>query len=237
MADQDDIKRPDEGDTPEEQAPQGAAPGDDAPAETPQGGGPAPEAASQDEPAADAAAEQDTGEDELDAATAAALAAAQEAVAIATGAVSAPKPAGKPPVEASKTGPINDADIAAAMAAAALEKKIEEQAEPLRLPDFGPGAKGGAGEGGRFDLLNGVNLNVKIELGRTRMLLEDVLRLGEGAVVELDKLAGDPVDVFVNDRHVARGEVLVLNDNFCVRINEIVDPALEGERGAARAGR
>lgn len=75
-----------------------------------------------------------------------------------------------------------------------------------------------------LDLLSDVNLNVKIELGRTRMLVEDVLRLGEGAVVELDKLAGDPVDVYVNDRHVARGEVLVLNDNFCVRISEILSP-------------
>ena len=78
-----------------------------------------------------------------------------------------------------------------------------------------------------IDLLSDVNLNVKIELGRTRMLVEDVLRLGEGSVVELDKLAGDPVDVYVNDRHVARGEVLVLNDNFCVRINEIIDPSKE----------
>ncbi|MFN0010173.1 MAG: flagellar motor switch protein FliN [Phycisphaerales bacterium] len=73
-------------------------------------------------------------------------------------------------------------------------------------------------------LLDDVALNVKIELGRTKMLLEDVLRLGEGSVVELDKLAGDPVDVYVNDRPVARGEVLVLNDNFCVRINEILSP-------------
>jgi len=73
-----------------------------------------------------------------------------------------------------------------------------------------------------IDLLRDVDLNVKIELGRSRMLVEDVLKLGEGSVVELDKLAGDPVDVFVNDRLVARGEVLVLNDNFCVRINEIV---------------
>jgi flagellar motor switch protein FliN len=71
-------------------------------------------------------------------------------------------------------------------------------------------------------LLRDVDLNVKIELGRSRMLVEDVLKLSEGSVVELDKLAGDPVDVFVNDRLVARGEVLVLNDNFCVRINEIV---------------
>jgi flagellar motor switch protein FliN/FliY len=60
------------------------------------------------------------------------------------------------------------------------------------------------------------------------MLIEDVLKLAEGSVVELDKLAGDPVDVFVNEQLVARGEVLVLNDNFCVRINEIVS-ALEEE--------
>src|SRR5690606_39326951 len=77
--------------------------------------------------------------------------------------------------------------------------------------------------------LSDVNLNVKIELGRTRMYVEDVLRLGPGAVVELDKLAGDPVDVYVNDRHVARGEVLVLNDNFCVRINEIVQDGTQNE--------
>jgi flagellar motor switch protein FliN/FliY len=73
-----------------------------------------------------------------------------------------------------------------------------------------------------IELLSDVNLDVKIELGRTRMLVEDVLKLGEGAVVELDKLAGDPVDIFVNNRHVARGEVLVLNDSFCVRVSEIL---------------
>jgi len=77
-------------------------------------------------------------------------------------------------------------------------------------------------EAGGIDLLHDVDLHVKIELGRTHMLVEDVLRLTEGSVVELDKLAGDPVDVYVNDRLVARGEVLVLNDNFCVRVNEIV---------------
>ena len=74
----------------------------------------------------------------------------------------------------------------------------------------------------RMTMLNDVNLNVKIELGRTRMLVEEVLRLGEGSVVELDKLAGDPVDVYVNGRLIARGEVLVLNDNFCVRISEVL---------------
>jgi flagellar motor switch protein FliN/FliY len=78
-----------------------------------------------------------------------------------------------------------------------------------------------------IELLRDVDLNVKIELGRARMLVEDVLKLSEGSVVELDKLAGDPVDVFVNDRLIARGEVLVLNDNFCVRVNEIVAGAKE----------
>lgn len=80
-----------------------------------------------------------------------------------------------------------------------------------------------------IDLLRDVELNVKIELGRARMMVEDVLKLGEGSVVELDKLAGDPVDIFVNERLVARGEVLVLNDNFCVRVNEIVAAAKEEE--------
>ena len=83
-----------------------------------------------------------------------------------------------------------------------------------------------------LDLLADVNLNVKIELGRTRMYVEDVLRLNEGSVVELDKLAGDPVDIYVNDRPVARGEVLVLNDNFCVRISEIIS-RVEGDENAA----
>jgi flagellar motor switch protein FliN/FliY len=97
--------------------------------------------------------------------------------------------------------------------------------ESLNLPSFEEGATGQ--QASSIDLLRDVELNVKIELGRSRMLVEDVLKLGEGSVVELDKLAGDPVDVFVNDRLVARGEVLVLNDNFCVRVNEIVSGVKE----------
>lgn len=74
----------------------------------------------------------------------------------------------------------------------------------------------------RVSMLGDVNLRVKVQLGQTRMLVEEVLKLGEGSVVELDKLAGDPVDILVNDRLIARGEVLVLNDNFCVRVNEVL---------------
>jgi len=73
-----------------------------------------------------------------------------------------------------------------------------------------------------FDLVRDVELDVKIELGRAHMYLEDILKLRRGWVVPLDKLAGDPVDIYVNGRLVARGEVLVMNDNFCVRVAELI---------------
>lgn len=79
-----------------------------------------------------------------------------------------------------------------------------------------------ANESASLDLLRDVQLDLKIELGRTQMHLEDVLRLKQGAVVALDKLAGDPVDIYANGRLIARGEVLVLNDNFCVRVAELI---------------
>lgn len=79
-----------------------------------------------------------------------------------------------------------------------------------------------------IDLLRDVDLDLKIELGRTHMLLEDVLKLRRGSVVTLDKLAGDPVDLYANGRLVARGEIMVLNENFCVRIAELVGSDLFG---------
>lgn len=82
--------------------------------------------------------------------------------------------------------------------------------------------EGGPPEKVSMELLRDVNLDIKIELGRTRMSLDEILQLRRGSVVTLDKLAGDPVDVYVNGRLVARGEVLVLNDNFCVRVAELI---------------
>ena len=79
-----------------------------------------------------------------------------------------------------------------------------------------------------LELLRDVELDLRIELGRAHMQLEDILKLRKGSVVPLDKLAGDPVDVYVNGRLVARGEVLVLNDNFCVRVAQL----LAGEEAA-----
>jgi len=98
-----------------------------------------------------------------------------------------------------------------------------ESGEALELPNFEAGS-GDSGTPAALDLLRDVNLHVKVELGRTRMYVEDVLRLSENSIIELDKLAGDPVDIYVNDRPVARGEVLVVNDNFCVRVSEIIRP-------------
>ncbi|NND99493.1 MAG: flagellar motor switch protein FliN [Pirellulaceae bacterium] len=73
-----------------------------------------------------------------------------------------------------------------------------------------------------IDLLGDVELDMRIELGRTQMTLQDVLHLRGGSVVALDALTGDPVNVYVNGRIVARGEILVMNDNFCVRVTELV---------------
>lgn len=97
-------------------------------------------------------------------------------------------------------------------------------AKPFEFEAFD--RSGGSEIPGELGNLKDVELNLRIELGRTELLIEEVLKLREGSVVALDKLAGDPVDILVNGRLVARGEVLVLNDNFCVRVAEILAPAL-----------
>ncbi len=96
--------------------------------------------------------------------------------------------------------------------------------EPFGFPDFGSSATRSAAPVFPIAALEDVELDLRIELGRTELLIEEVLQLREGTVVPLDKLAGDPVDILVNGRLIARGEVLVLNDNFCVRVAEILTP-------------
>ncbi len=103
------------------------------------------------------------------------------------------------------------------------------QPEAVDLPDFERRPASSDDQAAALGLLDDVQLNVKIELGRTQMYVEDVLRLNESSVVELDKVAGDPVDIYVNNRRVARGEVLVLNENFCVRVSEILDQVTPGD--------
>ncbi|HEY8495576.1 MAG TPA: flagellar motor switch protein FliN [Limnochordales bacterium] len=74
-------------------------------------------------------------------------------------------------------------------------------------------------------LILDVPLQVTVELGRRRMLIREVLELGKGSLIELDKLAGEPVDVFVNGKLIAKGEVVVIDENFGVRVTSIVSPA------------
>lgn len=95
-------------------------------------------------------------------------------------------------------------------------------AEQWDLPEAGGIPDNASAEPSSINMLYDVELDVKIELGRTHMTVEDVLRMREGSVIQLDKDAGAPVDILINNRLVAEGEVLVLNDYFCVRVTNIL---------------
>jgi flagellar motor switch protein FliN/FliY len=83
---------------------------------------------------------------------------------------------------------------------------------------------GAAGEQGNIGLLMDVYMELTVELGRTRKLIREILGIGEGTIIELDKLAGEPVDILVNHKLIAKGEVVVIDENFGVRVTEIVSP-------------
>ena len=76
----------------------------------------------------------------------------------------------------------------------------------------------------KLDYLNDLQLNIYIELGRTKMKIKDILELERGYVIELDKLASEPVDIFVNNKKIAEGEVVVIDKHFGIRIVNLVDP-------------
>jgi flagellar motor switch protein FliN len=76
-----------------------------------------------------------------------------------------------------------------------------------------------------LDLLLDVPLDVAVEIGRTRVAIRDLLRLGQGSVLELAKAAGEPLDVLINGKPVARGEAVMVNDRFGVRLTDIISPS------------
>jgi len=84
--------------------------------------------------------------------------------------------------------------------------------EPVRVQEEG------------FDLLLDVPLRISVELGRARMRIQELLDLGQGSVIDLDRLAGEPVDILVNGRPLAMGEVVVSNDRYAVRVLSINSP-------------
>jgi flagellar motor switch protein FliN/FliY len=75
-----------------------------------------------------------------------------------------------------------------------------------------------------LDFILDIPLKVTVELGRTRMLIRDILQLSQGSVLELSKFAGEPLEVLVNDKLVARGEVVVVNEKFGIRLTDIISP-------------
>jgi flagellar motor switch protein FliN/FliY len=94
--------------------------------------------------------------------------------------------------------------------------------QSVQFPNLMP--HNGPQEAGNIGLIMDVHMEMTVELGRTRKLIKEILAMGEGTIIELDKLAGEPVDILVNHKLIAKGEVVVIDENFGVRVTEIVSP-------------
>ncbi|MDR1900295.1 MAG: flagellar motor switch protein FliN [Treponema sp.] len=95
--------------------------------------------------------------------------------------------------------------------------------QSVQFPNLMP-PRASAQESGNIGLIMDVYMEMTVELGRTRKLIKEILGMGEGTIIELDKLAGEPVDILVNHKLIAKGEVVVIDENFGVRVTEIVSP-------------
>jgi flagellar motor switch protein FliN/FliY len=122
------------------------------------------------------------------------------------------------------------AEWAAALAESRPETASEvtgEAAAPATFASLQPGIAAGAGAGAGNDLnmILDIPVQLTVELGRTRIPIKHILQLAQGSVVELDALAGEPMDVLVNGYLIAQGEVVVVNDKFGIRLTDIVTPS------------
>ena len=109
----------------------------------------------------------------------------------------------------------------------AVEEKDEaavEEKDETAVEEKDKTAIEGDGKSASLDLILDIPLTVTCELGRSRMLINDLLQLGQGSVIELTKLVGEPLEVLINEKLVARGEVVVVNEKFGVRLTDIVTP-------------
>jgi len=106
-----------------------------------------------------------------------------------------------------------------------MQSVAPQQAVGVQSVQFSPLSQGPHSEvAGNIGLLMDVSMQLTVELGRTKMLIKDILGMGEGTIVELDKLAGEPVDLLVNGKLIAKGEVVVIDENFGVRVTDIISP-------------
>ncbi len=97
------------------------------------------------------------------------------------------------------------------------KESVEENAEE--------NAEASAEHGEReLDFILDIPLELSVELGKTRMLVNDLLQLGQGSIIELNKLAGEPLEVYINKKLIARGEVVVVNEKFGVRLTDVITP-------------
>lgn len=117
-----------------------------------------------------------------------------------------------------------------------LGSDFDDALAEAATPGGDPGAKGGEGGGAvatgeenrtktdfsKLKMILDVPLKVSVELGRTKMLVNDLLQLGQGSVIELDKIAGEPMEILINDKLVALGEVVVVNEKFGVRLTDVL---------------
>ena len=107
-----------------------------------------------------------------------------------------------------------------------MEEKQNPMEQELTFEDLSDNRAGQSGQASRdMEFLLDIPLMISVELGRTKMLINDLLQLGQGSVIELDKLAGEPMEIFVNNRLIARGEVVVVNEKFGVRLTDIISPS------------
>jgi flagellar motor switch protein FliN/FliY len=139
---------------------------------------------------------------------------------------------------ASPLGDVNMGDIGAALAAAGSQAQAPAADSPNGGPLGGapagaggaPGAAGGAASktAGQpvqsLDFILDIPLKVTVELGRSKMAIRDILQLAQGSVIELSKFAGEPLEVLVNEKLIARGEVVVVNEKFGIRLTDIISP-------------
>jgi flagellar motor switch protein FliN/FliY len=106
------------------------------------------------------------------------------------------------------------------------QSALSNKAHEAEFKDLTEDAKAIRPESGKheLDFILDIPLDVSAELGRTRLLINELLQLGQGSVVELNKLAGEPLEIFVNGKLVARGEAVVINEKFGVRLTDIISP-------------
>lgn len=113
---------------------------------------------------------------------------------------------------------------------------VPQNIQPAAFPDLSGAGSAVVGQP-NLELVRDIQVTLTVELGRTDMIIQDILELTAGKVIELDRLAGEPLDILVNGKLLAKGEVVVVDENFGVRITSIIDAKLRENALAAEGGK